>query len=114
MAGWTDGDNDSIFTSGCPPNLNDIVTEKEKVNRFVDILLGQFPDVKPSVKRMLIANVIRFWNEFVGIIRNEEKGRYINISNHPFVQKVRLMCLQMTYYLIIMYEFRYDYVQIHT
>ena len=90
MAGWSTGENDSQFTSGCPPNLKDIKTDIEKVDGFVETLLGNYKEVKPQIKRMLVANVLRFWKDFIQVISQEEKGKYQKVSNHPFVQKVSL------------------------
>ena len=60
ISGWKDAEEQSGFTGGSPPSLDDISSsDKGSVNKFVDCLLGHNVHIQKDVKRILIANVIR-------------------------------------------------------
>ena len=91
LAGWTDGSDIMDFTCGCPPSLDDIGVAKEKIHIFVLSLLGDHRDnLNHGVANLLVANMLRFWDDFIAIIQKDPKKRYSgDFPMHPFVQKVR-------------------------
>ena len=92
LAGWCNGDKDSKHTSGSPPSLDDIVTAKGKVLSFVKCLLEDHKHLKAGIKEMLVANLMRFWNEFIEILSLDPKKQYQNTRKHGFVNNVRYIC----------------------
>ena len=89
LAGWTSGNDDSSHTSGCPPTLDSISkSDKAKVSLFVKTLLGDHKHIKAGVKELLVANMMRFWNDFLAIIEEDPEGRYHAVRDHCFVGKV--------------------------
>ena len=89
ISGWTAMLNNNIH-GGNPPTLNAITTEKDKVAPFVKELLGRHVNVKVDVQELIVANMLRHWDETLKVISNEPNGKYIGerINTHPFVHAV--------------------------
>ena len=83
------------YHGGAPPLLDDITDEYEKVDKFLKCLLGHQSKVKDDLKQLLVANLLRHWNETVEIIQKEPKGRYIGeqYKSHPFIANVMNACI---------------------
>jgi hypothetical protein len=91
MYEWTTNMGSDLFSGGDPPNLDDIKTKKGSVNDFVNALLGHHTHVKEEVKRILVANGIRFYSDFVEFLRKEPLGKYDTESKldaNPFIREV--------------------------
>ena len=76
ISGWTTVLNQGIH-GGNPPNLSAIRTEKEKVFPFVTYLLGRHVHVNEEVQHLIIANLLRHWDETIDVISKEPHGMYI-------------------------------------
>ena len=89
ISGWTTMLNQGIH-GGNPPNLNMIMTDKEKLAPFVMEVLGRHLHVNVDVQELVVANLLRHWDETLDVISNEPNGNYIgvNINTHPFVHAV--------------------------
>lgn len=94
LAGWSNGNDDARFTCGCPPTCSDIVTEKEKVQSFIESLMGHNNHVPKAVKEILVANMLRFWDDFIEILDKEPNGKYKDVMEHPFVNRVHKALLR--------------------
>ena len=75
---------------GVTPTLYDIQTESEKIKLFVNSIFVHNTGIQhnTNLKRILAASVLRFHDEFLGIIRNEPSGKYKYPIHHPFQQKI--------------------------
>ena len=65
LAGWCAGNAESGYTSGKPLSLSHITSDEEKVDGFVSSLLGHKTLLDRDVKRLLVANGLRFYDDFV-------------------------------------------------
>jgi hypothetical protein len=88
LAGWSFKYCGTII-GGYPPVLEDIVTEVEKVEAFFNLLFGKFVNVDVTVRRLLLASLLRFYNEVVEHISGEPNGKYLSLNNHPFIHRVQ-------------------------
>ena len=93
IAGWRQV-NGQGYHGGAPPTLDDISDEKDKVEKFVDLWLGHNSKVSREIKKLLIANMLRHWNEMVDIIQKEPTGKFAGelCNRHPFINKVNEAC----------------------
>ena len=93
IAGWTQVYGQG-YHGGVPPTFDDVEEEREKVPHFIASLLGHHLHICPKLKMLLVANLLRHWNETVEIIRKEPKGRYENdkYNAHPFISQVKRAC----------------------
>ena len=74
---------------GYPSVLTDIVTCRDKVQNFISFLLGhQDSYVSKGVKDLLVANLFRFYENFVSLVKSEPRAKFTNPRNHVFVNKV--------------------------
>ena len=75
LARWFFNKSNDIY-GVIPPNLDDIKTEPELVNTFVEYLFFHRTQLthKTEFKRILDATILRFNDEFIGIIGNEQYG----------------------------------------
>ena len=82
------------YHGGAPPTFDDVEEERDKIPHFVSSLLGHHLNVKDNIKMLLVANLLRHWNESVELIRKEPKGRYEGekYQAHPFVSQVKRAC----------------------
>ena len=82
------------YHGGNPPSLTDILDENDKVDKFVDCLLGHHLYVNKSMKHLLTANILRHWNEFLSIVQKEPRGKYADEKwrFHPFAAQVLRAC----------------------
>ena len=87
-----------VDDGGIPPTMDSIKTSREKINPFVSNLLGRHVRVNEEVKYMLVANGLRFYNNFREILANEPLGTYEKdvSSKHKFCNQVRT-----TYYICL-------------
>ena len=75
---------------GVPLTLDNIKTEPDLVNFFVDFLFVYRTQLthKTKLKRILAATVLRFHEAFLGMIENEPSGLYKDPTHHTFLQKI--------------------------
>ena len=91
LAGWVSGNTSTQFTCGKPPSLDDIITESDKVNGFVTSLLGHKVNLSNDVKNLLVANMLRFYQNFIDFLKKDPCQTYKSeesISSHAFVYRV--------------------------
>jgi hypothetical protein len=85
LSGWT-----SEIGGGVPPTLSSIQSSQELVNDFVLALFGD--DIKQrwpeSIRNMLIATLLRHYEDFIIIIEQHPKELYEDNSSHPMVHSV--------------------------
>ena len=95
LGGWSYSGADQE-TSGKPPSMSNIKTNKESVQPFVDSLLGRYTFLSKDVKELLVANGIRFYKAFVELLMKEPgqkySERYTLHLNHSFVKEVSVVC----------------------
>ena len=89
ISGWTTVLNQSIH-GGNPPNLRDVKTECSKLNDFVNNLIVCHKHIVKEVKELIVANLLRHWDETIDVIRSEPNGKYNGekFRTHPFVSNV--------------------------
>ena len=82
------------YHGGFPPTLDDIEDEKEKLDAFVTSWIGHHSSLSKDLQELLVANMLRHWNETVDIIQKEPNGRYVGemYKNHPYISKVLQAC----------------------
>ena len=82
------------YHGGAPPTLDDIVDESDKVDTFVHQWLGYHQHVDLKLQRLLVANMLRHWEETKDVISKEPSGMYDNGNHvkHPFFAKVIEVC----------------------
>ena len=78
------------YHGGAPPTLEDITSEVEKVDKFVESLLGHHLHLKDNLKKLFVANILRHWKESVETIQKEPLGRYEGekYCTHPFIANI--------------------------
>ena len=78
---------------GFPPTMESINTSKSKVKPFVDCLMGRHIGLPLNVRYYLVANGIRFFDEFLNVLHDEPLGKYKTLEDkktkNMFVNKVR-------------------------
>jgi hypothetical protein len=101
VSGWTTK-RDNEIVGGSPPVLHDIVTAADNVDSFVTALFSDDYCWKwrRSVRGLLIASLLRFYDDFIDIILDHPSRTFERIDQHPFVFKVneakRLACIDET------------------
>jgi len=93
MAGWgTTTDIGIKCTKGQPPNLDSITTNRDKLHSFRVMLIGHRPGLHRTLKNILLANCLRFYDDFITFLMKEPNGKYKTMeliaSANPFVNKV--------------------------
>ncbi|KAG7349398.1 hypothetical protein IV203_011995 [Nitzschia inconspicua] len=75
---------------GQPPKLQDITTEHERLDRFVNVLFAydKDNDWSPPIRNLLVSSLIRHYGEFLSIIKAHPEDIYNNASHHRFVHRV--------------------------
>ena len=89
LAHWFFKQSNDIY-GGTPPSLDDIKTEPELVNCFVDLLFLYRTNIthKTKFKLILDATVLIFHDEFLGIVGNEPSSRDKDPTQHHFHHKI--------------------------
>ena len=80
-----------IEDGGVPPTFDHVVTSREKINPFIESILGKHGDrLDDGVKRLLVANALRFYPDFMALISDDIYGRYKADLNtqHSFCYRV--------------------------
>ena len=86
LAGWTTSYGNDVI-GGEPPNLEDITTERDQLTEFVNQVFAHDPtNWDQGVKELLVANFIRFYDEFIGDLCLNPN--FIRPQAHPVVQLV--------------------------
>ena len=69
----------------------------EKVQLFVNTIFAHNTGIhyKKKLKHILVASVLIFHDEFLGIIGNEPSGKYKDPINHPFYQKILSIIIEL-------------------
>ena len=70
MYGWP---NDK---GGVPPDLKNIKTSPEKVMKFVQELVGHHDNISLDVRKLLVANGIRWYTDFVEFLKADPGNRF--------------------------------------
>ena len=88
MYDWPNG------KGGIPPTVRSIKIQKEKLSKFVNELLGQhFPVLKPEVAYHLVANGLRFWDQYIDLMMQEPRKEFDSLQKlkmkNIFVNQVR-------------------------
>ena len=93
MDEWTHM-HDQIYHSGYPPLLSDINIGKHLVDGFVYTLLGHHKYVCKELQEFIIANLLRYWKELIGIIKNGPLNNYAakKLESHTFVYTFIVVC----------------------
>ena len=89
LAHWLFKQSNEIH-GGTPPSHDNIKTEPELVNLFVDALFVHRTHIthKTKFKRILAATVLRFHGSFIEIISNEPSGKYKDPTHHYFHHRI--------------------------
>ena len=82
MYGWP---NDK---GGVPPDLKNIKTSPEKVMKFVQELVGHHDNISLDVRKLLVANGIRWYTDFVEFLKADPGNRFS--STEDFTKKTFL------------------------
>jgi hypothetical protein len=87
--GWTSKVQDCYY-GGHPAELSAISDVSGKVDEFMENLLGHNEELNPTVKRLLFANGLRFYNDFIRFLKEEPNKKYEGekVNKHPFVAKM--------------------------
>ena len=90
LAGWINRAENG-YHGGSPPSMDDIDTDKDKVERFVNEVLGHHKHVNVPMQRFLVANLLRHWDELIKALQQEPKGKWdgAKVNDHPFIHQVR-------------------------
>ena len=89
LAHWLFKQSNEIY-GGTPPSIDNIKTEPELVDLFVDALFFHRTHIieKTKFKRILAATVLRFHGSFLEVIGNELSGKYRDSAHHYFHHKI--------------------------
>lgn len=101
MYGWNIVRLGDDYCGGCPPDLDDISTDRNKISPFINALLCHIT-LHPKMKNILVANAIRFFDDFVKLLKKEPRGTFLAFEDmkekHIFVRNVSIMlyiCYEM-------------------
>ena len=89
IAGWTTVLNQGIH-GGNPPNLDDVTTERMKLDEFARQLIGRHHYIEKEVRDLIVANTLRHWDETIELIQSEPNGKFAGekMNIHPFVHNM--------------------------
>lgn len=90
VSNWHSKSGDTIL-GGQPPKLQDIKTNHEQLDDFVNILFAYDKDSDwwpSSIRNLLVSSLLRHYEEFVSIIKYHPGGIYSSTNHHPFVHRV--------------------------
>ena len=73
---------------GIPPNVDDITTEREKANTFAELLFSTHTNLSREIKRILASNILRFYEDFVDLIKAESSECFEEPEKHYFVAMI--------------------------
>ena len=76
LAGWSKDGKETETTAGCPPKLDASKWSTTQMSNFVDSLLGHNQHVSRKVKYFLVANGLRFLNQFTEFMNLELSGKF--------------------------------------
>ena len=81
---------DNKISGGVPPALTSIHSSQELVDDFVSSLfIEDIEDRWPTkIRNILVASLLRHYEEFINVIEEAPSGRYDNNSRHPLVHVV--------------------------
>ena len=79
---------DNEVYGGCPPTLDDITEHREMLESFKVALFGKQVHLKEGVPELLLASVIRFYDDFWTFVFNEPRNNFKCVTNHIFIQMV--------------------------
>lgn len=93
LSGWTTKRGDEIL-GGLPPTLTSVKTNPGLLGDFVHALFVEdFEELWPSsIRNLLVASLLRHYDEFVSIIKQHPEGIYTDTTRHPFVHAVNKAC----------------------
>ena len=85
------------YHGGVPPNLDDVKSENTKIDNFVELWLGRHKHISHKIKRFIVANMLRHWEETIEIIQKEPRGLYRGEKylTHPYIMKVKNICMRL-------------------
>lgn len=82
MYGWPQDDG------GIPPKLENIKTyqtDQGKIRKFVNELLGKHTELGRDMKNLLVANGMRFFDDYIKLMLDEPSHMYSNL--HDLLEK---------------------------
>ena len=90
MSGWTAKVAD-IVVGGQPPNLRDIHTEPHLLGAFISHLFihDAGNNWSPLIRELLVASMLRHYDEFCSILQTEPDGKFACLENHLFVATIQ-------------------------
>ena len=97
LAGWTVTYGHNQIHGGITPTLTAIDTDNiDAIYKFRDALLGTDDSLSYHVKNILLANGLRFLNDFLLLLLKDPKKQYTSeddvMSRHPFGAAIILAC----------------------
>jgi hypothetical protein len=90
VSNWHSKAGDTIL-GGQPPRLQDIKTNHDQLQDFVDNLFAydKHSSWSPSMRNLLVSSLLRHYEEFVSIIVLHPDNTYNDLNHHRFVNCVR-------------------------
>ena len=89
VSNWHSKAGDTIL-GGQPPKLQDITTNHEQLDDFVNILFAfdKDDDWSSSIRNLLVSSLLRHYGEFASIIKSHPGNIYSDTNHHPFIHRV--------------------------
>lgn len=89
VSNWHSKVGDTIL-GGQPPKLQDVNTNHDQLDDFVNILFAydKDDDWSPPIRNLLVSSLLRHYGEFVSIIKSHPNDLYSNVNHHRFVHRV--------------------------
>ena len=89
VSNWHSKAGNTIL-GGQPPKLQDIITNHDELDDFINILFSydKDDDWSPSIRNLLVSSLLRHYEEFISIIKSHPENIYTNPDDHPFVHRI--------------------------
>ena len=87
LAGWTNTFGNKV-TGGIPPTT-EIIAEKVKIDLFMSVLFRYHKNVEMDIQYMLVASIIKWYDNIESDIMLVEKFNGDLIVNHRFISKIK-------------------------
>ena len=75
LAGWCETDG-SKYVGGVPPTIEEITSEVVKIDDFISHMYQHQLHVSDDVKKLLVASVFRFYDDFLGMLLLDPSNKY--------------------------------------
>jgi len=82
----------TVVIGGQPALLYDIVSDTHLVSPFVDALFynDRNDEWAPDIRSIMVAALLKNYDEFIGIIEQHPDGTFIDHERHPFVAALKV------------------------